>query len=560
MQTFYTKNKEFFEFALVCEKIKNTTSKLEKISILGEFLKSLNVEDLEAVIRFISGKIFPPWLNKEIFIGYSTIISTLLEITSVSKNILGELVVKYGDLGEASFEIFNKYKRISPLFQQNLTIKDVYESFKKISEYKGEGVLNIRKNILRKLLVHAKPLEAKYIIKILLNEIRIGLSEGLLEESLAYSFNVPLEIVRDKHLILPDLGEIARYLKENKIEEIQIELLKPTNFMLADFMNNSAEIINYFSKPLIAEFKFDGIRAQIHKKGNKVKIFSRKLEDITFYLPEIVETCEKIKHDFIFDTEILSFKNNKPLPFTLMQRRLRRKYISKKLLEEIPFTAIVYDILYFNDKILINKPLRERKEIISSLELKDNIISSNFQIVRNSSEIDELFEKSISLGFEGLMIKDPDSEYTPGKRGKSWIKLKKEFDTLDCVIVAAEYGHGKRAGILSDYTFAVLDENGELKVIGKAYSGLTDDEIEFLDKKLRSIIVQDLGYKIIVRPEIVVEVAFDSIQKSDRHDSGFALRFPRIKRLRLDKSVEEIDTIEKVIEIANRKLKIHGLS
>jgi DNA ligase-1 len=545
----------FVELAEVCEKIKETTSKLEKISKLGNFLKNLNDEELSATIRLLNSEILPPWYNKEIQVGYSTLSSIILEISGSSKEEFFKVYVKQGDLGETAEELLKKGKALNPLIQEKLTILKVYKTLLKTSEYSGEGSYQSKKNSLLNLFINASPIEAKYLVKIITGELRIGLSEGLLEESLAYALGIPLSNLREKVLILPDLAEVAIKIRNGKYEEIDLELLRPTSFMLAEPMSSPEEIANYFNKELIAEYKYDGIRAQIHKKGNNIRIFSRRLDEISFYLPEIVDSISRIKGDFILDSEIISIKNNKVVPFNILQRRLRRKNIDKKLIEEIPLRAIVYDILFYNGKQVYKLPLRERKELLKDIDLQDKIEIGFFKLVRNSAEISKLFEESLNKGFEGLMIKDPDSPYTPGKRGKAWVKLKKEFDTLDVVIVAAEYGHGKRAGILSDYTFAVKD-NDELKIIGKAYSGLTDEEMEILDRKLREIAIEDLGYKIIVRPEIVLEVAFDSIQVSDRHDSGFALRFPRIKRIRWDKSPNEIDSIEKVKEIYERKKAI----
>jgi len=545
----------FIELAEICEKIKETTSKLEKISKLGNFLKNLNDEELSATIRLLNSDILPPWYNKEIQVGYSTLSSIILEISGSSKEEFFKVYVKHGDLGETAEELLKKGKALNPLVQDKLTILKVYKTLLKISEYSGEGSYQSKKNALLNLFVNASPIEAKYLVKIITGELRIGLSEGLLEESLAYALGIPLTNLREKVLILPDLSEVAIRIKNGKYEEIDLELLRPTSFMLAEPMSSPEEIANYFNKEIIAEYKYDGIRAQIHKKDNKIRIFSRRLDEISFYLPEVVESISSLKGVFILDSEIISIKNDKVLSFNILQRRLRRKNIDKKLIEEIPLRAIVYDVLFYNGKQVYKLPLRERKELLKNIDFKDRIELGFFKIVRNSAEISKLFEESLNKGFEGIMIKDPDSPYTPGKRGKAWIKLKKEFDTLDVVIVAAEYGHGKRAGILSDYTFAVKDNN-ELKVIGKAYSGLTDEEMEILDRKLRDITIEDLGYKIIVKPEIVLEVAFDSIQISDRHDSGFALRFPRIKRIRWDKSPHEIDTIEKVREIYERKKAI----
>ncbi len=550
--------RSFLELAEVCEKVKKTSSKLEKISKLANFLKSLNEEDLYYAIRLLSSSVLPPWYNREIQVGYSTLYSIILEISGIDSKSFSSIYIKHGDLGEAAEEILNTSgKKIKPLISSNLSIKEVYNTLLKISEYSGEKSQKLRKNALLNLFINASSLEAKYLIKIITEELRIGLSEGLLEEAVANALGITLSYLREKVLLLPDLAEIALRAKKGSLDDIGIELLRPTSFMLAEPMSSAEEIMNYYSKPLIAEFKYDGIRAQIHKKGKEVKIFSRRLDEISFYLPDVVEALKRIKFDFILDSEIISIKNGKPLPFNVIQKRLRRKNVSEELIREIPFQAFVYDILYFQDRAIHDLPLKERKKLLESLELSDGLKVAEYQIVKTSSEISELFEYSINQGFEGLMLKDPDSPYTPGKRGKLWVKLKKEFDTIDAVIVAAEYGHGKRAGILSDYTFAVRDGD-ELRIIGKAYSGLTDEEIEMLDRKLRSIAIEDLGYKIIVRPEIVIEVAFDSIQISDRHDSGFALRFPRIKRIRFDKLPSEIDGIDKVKEIYERKRALQG--
>jgi len=267
--------------------------------------------------------------------------------------------------------------------------------------------------------------------------------------------------------------------------------------------------------------------------------------------------------DFILDGEVMAFQNGKPLHFQELQKRIHKKNLTKQTMTETPIVYVVFDIMYFNGESLIKNPIKERKEILSSISFGEPIINSAYKIVNSEEEIIAMFEKSRDIGHEGLVLKDPESHYHPGKRGRYWLKLKKELDTIDAVIVIAEYGHGKRAGVLSDYTFAVKDDDNnnnnsvsKLRTIGKAYSGLTDDEINQMTKKLKSIIIKDEGIRIIVEPEIVLEVAFDSIQKSNRHDSGFALRFPRIKNIREDKSVSDIDSLQKVKKIYEKQTYI----
>jgi DNA ligase-1 len=339
--------------------------------------------------------------------------------------------------------------------------------------------------------------------------------------------------------------------------------------MLADVMFTAEEIINYYEKPLICEYKYDGIRVQMHKFGQEIRMFSRKLADVTNAFPELADAALAVTAtssssssssssniDFILDGEILAFRNNKPLHFQELQKRLRKKTVTEQIMAEIPVIYTVYDIMYFNGEAIIKKPLNERKEMLSYIAFKQPIINSSYKTVNSEQEIISIFGVSRDIGHEGLVLKEPDSQYHPGKRGRYWMKLKKELDTIDAVILIAEYGHGKRAGTLSDYTFAVRDEknNNKLTIIGKAYSGLTDEEIDDMTSKLKSLMIKDEAYKIIVKPEIVLEIAFDSIQKSDRHDSSFALRFPRIKNIRNDKTVADIDTLEKVEQIYKKQV------
>jgi DNA ligase-1 len=366
-----------------------------------------------------------------------------------------------------------------------------------------------------------------------------------MEEAIAKAASEDHKRIREVHLLLGDIGLLARSVKTGEFREASLEKLRPTNFMLAEPMSSAEEIWNYFQRELYAEYKYDGVRAQVHKSGAQVRIFSRRLEDISASFPEVVESVKKIRHDLILDGEIVAFSDGKPLPFQLLQRRLR----SLQAPTGIPVQYFCFDVLLLDDdNQLYKQPLKVRKERLAATLAGTSLPLVVGEVVGSAKQIQEFFRVSRSLGYEGLVLKEPESPYTPGRRGRYWAKLKEELDTIDAVIVAAEYGHGKRAGVISDYTFAVK-EGKSLKVIGKAYSGLTDEEIDTMTSRLKAITLVDHGFRREVKPEIVLEVAFDSIQKSGRHDSGFALRFPRIKRIREDKSVEDVDTIEKVREI-----------
>ena len=571
---------QFAHFANICEKIRGTTSKNMKVNFLSEYLSSLDDKCLPIAVLFLSNRIFPSGSKFAVNIGLSTIMQTLSEISILDQNQIQQIFLQYGDMGALSEYAVSKKHTVSLFQQQALTLSSIYDQFKKIANTIGYGSGKGKKDLLKGLFLNSSPLEAKYLTKIISGEMRIGLTEGLVEIAVSKAFNEVLGHVREAMLVSGDISQVAILAKRRLLYSALIKPLKPVSYMLADVMFTAEEIINYYQKPLICEYKYDGIRVQMHKFGQEIRMFSRKLADITNAFPELADAALAAEAaattittsspssspssniDFILDGEILAFRNNKPLHFQELQKRLRKKTVTEQIMAEIPVVYTIYDIMYFNGENIIKKTLKERKEILSSIVFKQPIINSSYKIVNSEQEIISVFDNSRDIGHEGLVLKEPYSQYHPGKRGRYWVKLKKELDTIDAVIVMAEYGHGKRAGTLSDYTFAVRDENNNnnnnnnnnLKTIGKAYSGLTDEEIDEMTSKLKSLMVKDDGYKITVKPEIVLEIAFDSIQKSDRHDSGFALRFPRIKNIRDDKTVADIDTLEKVKQIYERQV------
>jgi DNA ligase-1 len=443
----------------------------------------------------------------------------------------------------------------SPLMVQRLLLPDLYDQLRKIADAVGSGSAEAKRKILTGLLINSSPIEAKYLIKIASGEMRIGVVEGLVELAIAKAFGRDVQTIRQAMLLSGDIAQVALLAKKDALSTAIMNPLAPLSFMLADVMFSAEEIMHYYNKPLICEFKYDGIRVQLHKFGGKVKMFSRKFEDVALSFPEIVSAASSMPSEFILDGEVLAYLGGRPLHFQELQKRLRRKAVTDRLMSEVPVVYVPYDIVYFDGQPLIDKPLTERKKLLSQIRFKEPVINLGYRVVSTSQEITCAFKESRDAGHEGLVVKELESQYYPGKRGKHWIKLKHELDTIDAVIVIAEYGHGKRAGTLSDYTFAVRDEydGGSLKTIGKAYSGLTDAEITEMTHKLRSITIRDEGYRLVVRPEVVLEVAFDSIQKSDRHNSGFALRFPRVKYIRTDKTAKDIDTLGKLQSIYERQ-------
>jgi len=577
-------NDQFSLFVETCEKIRSTTKKNEKIDIISKYIANLDETSLSIAVLYLSGRVFPIGSTMTLNIGFTTIMESLSEIAMLNIKDIQTIHLKHGDIGAIAEYAVSK-KHIISLFNQHekVSLSYLYHQFKKIASISGSGSNKTKKNILKGLLIACSPLESKYLIKIITGEMRIGSVEGLVEIALSHSFNRELKYIREAMLISGDISQVAVLAKKNTLQNVIMKPFVPVSFMLADVMFSAEEIINYYNKPLICEYKYDGIRLQMHKFDNEVRLFSRNLVDITYAFPELVKaaikstiiTSDTRLHnnvDFILDGELIAFKNDKPLHFQELQKRLRRKNVTHDIQTEIPVYYIVYDIMYFKNNQVLKNSLLDRKNILSTISFKEPIINSSYKISDSIDQVIAIFNESKDIGHEGLVIKDPLSQYHPGKRGRYWMKLKKELDTIDAVIVIAEYGHGKRAGVLSDYTFAVIDEdkkdnddnlttnnyldNIRLKTIGKAYSGLTDKEIDEMTEKLRGIIVEDNGNRILVRPEIVLEVAFDTIQKSERHDSGFALRFPRIKNIRIDKNLKDIDTLEKVRQIYQNQVYV----
>jgi DNA ligase-1 len=548
----------FSHFVTLCEQVRATKSKNMKVSLLSRYLSFLDSESLSIAVLFLSGRIFSLGSKFAINIGFSTIMQTLSEISVLDKDQIQQSYLQYGDMGSLAEYAISKKHTVSLIQQQPLTLPFLYDRFKKIADIIGSDSSKIKKNILKGLFLDCSPLEAKYLTKIINGEMRIGLTEGLVEVGVSSVFNVEVGKIREAMVVSGDISQVALLAKRGLLYTAVIKPLQPIGYMLADVMFSADQIISYFQKPLICEYKYDGVRAQMHKLGKQVKLFSRNMTDITNAFPELADAAINSKLsssmeniDFILDGEIMAFRNGKPLHFQELQKRLRRKNVTGQVIADVPVVYAVFDIAFINQEQTIMNPLNRRKEILSRISFKEPIIIAKQSIVNTAQKIITMFEESRDIGYEGLVLKEPESQYHPGKRGRYWIKLKQELDTIDAVVVIAEYGHGKRAGVLSDYTFAVRDEinSNQLRIVGKAYSGLTDKEINMITKKLRSIMIKDDGYGIVVKPEVILEISFDSIQKSDRHDSGFALRFPRIKNIRSDKNVADIDTLQKVRRI-----------
>ena len=429
-------------------------------------------------------------------------------------------------------------------------MREIEETLESIRASRGASKVKPLEQLLRRL----DPEAARFFIKIIAGELRIGLSEGLVEAAIAEAFSVPITQVKRVHLITGDIGETAVRCKHKQFDTTELTLFQPVRFMLASPVETPSEAFDRMGADKVwTEEKYDGVRCQLHRLGERVELFSRDLKETTNAFPELTENAPSIGHDVLFDGEVLAHREGRVLRFFELQRRLGRKKVSAELRQEVPVALVIFDLLWLDGRTLLDEPLQARRRLLEGLVLGHPFLLARVEEATDPEHLDRIFAETRARGHEGLMVKDPLSPYTPGRRGLAWLKLKRPLATLDVVVTAVEWGHGKRKGVLSDYTFAVKDTStGRPVNVGKAYTGLTDAEIATMTKRFLEITIEDHGYVRLVRPEVVLEVAFDSIQHSRRHKSGYALRFPRIVRIRDDKPVEEIDTLERVAELYDR--------
>lgn len=536
-------------FAECAEAVAATTKKLEKAAILGAYLETLSDPDLIRAARYFAGHQFALADARTTNVGGSIISAALSEATGFSSEDLYPRYVRLGDPGELAAEIINEAKKTHG---PSITLAETESLISRLSETRG---INNKIALLTTVLHHATPLEAKYLVKLLAGELRIGLREGLVEDAIARVFGQSLADVAYANMLLGDIGETASRARAADLKNVQMRLFHPIKFMLATPAADLTDVARTMPEEFLVEDKFDGIRAQAHIENGRVAIYSRTMDEISHRFPELMDPLRSLPSGAIIDGEIVPAHGEVILPFSELQKRLGRKSVSTQLLTAVPVVLIAYDLLYAAGKVLIDEPLSERRRILGQLvQVGGSVRISQGKLFTEAARLDGEFDAARARGNEGLMIKSPVSSYKPGRRGREWLKLKRAIATLDVVVTAVEVGHGKRRTLLSDYTFAVRRsvEDGELLNIGKAYSGLTDRELTELTDYFKEHTVQEYahGRVRLVEPTVVIEVTFDRVQPSKRHKSGFALRFPRILRLRPDKTAGEIDTLETVRRLA----------
>lgn len=601
----------FAGFAEVCEQLTGTTKKLEKRARIAGYLPELSPEQAGLAAQYLAGLVFPETSGRVLNVAGALLQKVVQQRTNATPQIMHAAYLRHGDLGAAAGDLL--LQQISGVVPKGapLTLTEIQELFECISATRG--VEGKRKYVLE-LLERATPLEAKYLIKLMLGDMRTGVKQSLVEEAIADAYQAEIAEVRRAVMLLGDLQRVARLAAARKLGEARMQLFHPLGFMLASPVASVQEAMERFAEEITAEHKgqsealpedkrtgkttaevapeqavqeaqledkYDGIRCQLHAgdptQPGRVALFSRSKDNMTASFPELVSALNGLNQPLILDGEILAWsaKEDRALPFSSLQQRLGRKKVTEAMQRDIPVVFMAFDLLYLDGELVLEQSLAERRALLERLvaaNAEQTVVSITGEhgqtnlfalsddkafprlrlapsvVLKNAEQLESAYLEARIRGNEGVMLKARNSMYQPGRRGLAWLKLKRELATLDVVVTAAEYGHGKRAGILSDYTFAVRD--GErLRNVGKAYSGLTDVEIDELSRWFQEHTIEDFGYVRSVEAKVILEVAFNNIMRSSRHDSGFALRFPRILRIRKDKPVEEVDTLQRVEEI-----------
>lgn len=541
-------------FARVCAAIRAVASKHAKVEELARFLGGLPADVLPTVVRWMCGSASTGVGAPELKIGWKALQEALCGAACADSARFHQLYLVHSDTGETAAALFEGRRTDGDDGWSLAGLKA------RLDEFPGLGSQKERTTLLTGTFRRADAEEIRYLVKILTGNLRIGLKEGLVEEAVAAASGAPAEAVRRASMLLGDLGEAAVLAREGRLQGAGLVPCRPIRLMLAVPEPDAASVMRHadgWARPegvptrLHVEDKYDGIRCQLHKVGDRVSLFSRDLQDLTATFPEIVDAARLLASDVILDGELVAMDEGRPAPFALLQRRLGRRSEDLFLGSEIPVEFVAFDLLWKDAVTGIDQPLRERRAGLEGLAFPRGLRMAPVRFLDSADAVDAAFEAARSAGNEGLMLKDPESPYTPGRRGGAWIKLKKAQATLDCVIVAAELGHGRRREVLSDYTFAIQESpGGRLLTIGKAYTGLTDAEIRELTRRLVAATERTVGRRREVRPEIVLEIAFDSLRPSARHDSGLAMRFPRIVRIRNDKGPADIDTLATARKLA----------
>ncbi|WP_435154382.1 ATP-dependent DNA ligase LigA [Haladaptatus sp. DFWS20] len=544
---------EFAEFAERAGEIEELSADTDIIEAVTDLLASAN-DDLEVLARFVQGRVFPAWDSTTLDIGPNLCYTAIAHAAgqNVSADDVEDRLAELGDIGAvaASYD-FGGQQGLAAFGAgpEKLTVAEVADELETLAHTEGAGSQDTKIDILFGLLNRTSSKEARYLARLVLSEMRIGVGEGAVRDAIADAFDVPVKATERALQVSNDYGRVARVARdsgESGLDELQLEVGRPVQAMLAQAGTVTDALDDWVNVGV--EWKFDGARVQIHYDGDEVRVFSRNMEEVTDALPEIVEyTHENLEAPAIVDGEIVAMDDGEPLPFQEVLRRFRRKHDVARAREEVAVELRAFDCLHADNKDLLTAPLTERHDRLQSI-LSGGV--SALTVTDDADEIAAIEANALDAGHEGIMLKNPESTYSPGRRGKNWLKRKPDVETLDLVVTGAEWGEGRRASFLGTFLLSPREENGEFETLGKVATGITDEELAELTELLEPHIATQDGQIVDISPEIVFEVGYEEIQQSPTYSAGYALRFPRFLGVRDDKSPADADSLERVERLA----------
>lgn len=541
----------FTEFSRCCEQLEGISGRLDMIDLISRTLPGLSDKELPVFVRFVMGRIFPDWSAQKLGIGPNLLYEAVGYVVGIKKDDVIEKINRTGDVGRAVEELLS-VKSQTTFFHEDLELVYVYDQLVGISAQGGKKSQREKMRVVQRLLANARPLEGRYLARIILEELRIGVGEGSVRDAVAKAFGVDSGLVEHASQALNDIGEVARLAKTgpDALREVKITLFHPVRMMLAQQGTINGMLADHGM--VAAEYKYDGSRFQFHKKGNWCRMYSRRLEDVTGALPDVIgQLLGATSHDVILDGEVIAIKDGKPMPFQSVLRRFRRRHDIAEAQEAIEMIPNVFDILYLDGNTLIDLPFSERRKLLEqvvTMYVAPQVASGDPAVINKT------YDAALAAGHEGIMLKVPGSPYTPGQRGKNWIKIKPEVDTLDLAVIGAEWGEGKRAHVFGSFLVACQDQ-GRLVPLSRVATGFSDEQLAEVYDLLKEKVISTSKKEVQFEPELVFEVGYAELQVSPTYEAGFALRFPRFIRLRDDKDLTEIETIESVRDRYQRQSK-----
>lgn len=535
---------QFLEFARICERLEGIPGRLDMIEEVAAVLPRLGDDELPVFVRFVMGRVFPDWSTNKLGVGPNLLYDAVAYVVGTKRETVREAINATGDAGLAVEDLLARKEQTS-FFVQELDLVDVYREFGRMAAAGGQRSQREKLRVAQGLFGNARPLEGRYLTRLMLEELRIGMGEGNVRDAVARAFDIDVRLVEHAHQAMNDLGEVALLARRDPgaLARVTIEPFRPVKMMLAQAGTIAGQLADHGE--VAVEYKYDGSRFQFHKQGDVCRIYSRRLEEVTESLPDVARQLqEATDHDVILDGEAVAVRDGRPMPFQYVIRRFRRKHEVDAMMEKIELVPRVFDILYLDGETLMDRPLGERRTILE--EVLGAHVAEQFR-VGDAAAAEAIYADALALGHEGVMVKVLDSPYTPGVRGRLWVKVKPGVETLDLAVVGAEWGEGRRAKMFGSFLLAVQDQ-GRLLPVGKVATGITDETLAELYTLFKDSVIARSGKEVTLEPAVVFEVGYSEIQTSPNYESGYALRFPRFVRVREDKSVDEVETLDTLAE------------